>query len=143
MAVDCGYFDKFNDLTEKYVSPYGQGETMATQICTAVTNIIYHWYNDGDVFDNTYHLKGWWNDISSYANWLSKYADGDIVLDNIETCDSEDDYEDLLKELADGWMDSNYLNEMNEMPIQGDIYECNGKFKFKEPKGEDEEDEWW
>lgn len=68
MAVNWNYFDKFEAITVKYMPDYGEGETIASQAVTAVNKLIYKWYNDGDVFDNTKYLEGWWNDLSSYAN---------------------------------------------------------------------------
>ena len=71
-GVEWDYFDKFQKIIDKYMSSNGEGETKASQVVTAINKLIYKWYNDGDVFDNTHHLKGWWNDLSSYANWLYK-----------------------------------------------------------------------
>ena len=65
MAVDWSYFDKFDPLQDKYLPNRGEGDTIATQIVTAVAKLIYKWYNDGDVFDNTWYLDGWLNDLSS------------------------------------------------------------------------------
>ena len=60
MAVSWIYYDliKFEELNKKYLPERGEGETKATQIVTALNKLIYKWYNDGDVFDNTYHLEG-------------------------------------------------------------------------------------
>ena len=86
MAVDWGYYDKFDGLNDKYLPISGEGETKATQIVTAVSKLVYKWYNDGDVFDNTFHLEGWANDLSSYANWLYEHTDADNILANISNC---------------------------------------------------------
>ena len=59
------YFNKFKELNNKYLPDMGEGETKATQVVTAVTKLVYKWYNDGDVYDNTYMMKGWCNDLSS------------------------------------------------------------------------------
>ena len=144
MAVDWGYFDKYEKADDKYLPFMGEGETMATQICTAVTKLIYKWYNDGDVFDNTYHLNGWANDLSSYANWLVEYANAGRIMVGIEECRSGDDYEDLLKDLADKYLDMDFLDKANEHPKQGSIYDCDGRFKFDDSFYDDEDDdEWW
>ena len=74
MAVDWGYYDKFDGINDKYLPVYSEGETKATQIVTAVNKLVYKYYNDGDVFDNTRYLSGWANDLSDYANWLYKYT---------------------------------------------------------------------
>lgn len=69
-GVDWEYFNKFKEINNKYLPDRDEGKTKASQVVTAVNKLIYKWYNDGDVFDNHYFLAGWWNDLSSYANWL-------------------------------------------------------------------------
>lgn len=146
MSVNWSYYDneKFDMLNDKYLPSRGEGETKATQIVTCVNKLIYKWYNDGDVFDNTYHLDGWWNDLSSYANWLYEYANVKDILDKISNCYNDSDYEDLLKELADKLFDEEYLYYQNNIEKRGTIYQCEGKFKFEELEDEDEEDDdYW
>lgn len=124
----------------------GEGETMASQIATAVNKLVYKWYNDGDVFDNNYILKGWCNDLSSYANWLDKYVsdgtDCDLILHEIVWCRNEGDYEQLLFALAKKLLDPEYLELMDEEPKQGSIYDCEGRYSFNE-NTEDDEDDYW
>ena len=142
-SVDWDYYDKFEDLINKYMPDQGEGETLASQIVTAVNKLVYKWYNDGDVYDNVNSgLQGWANDLSSYANWLYKYAPGDVpqILKNIYGMGEESDYETLLKELADNLLDENLLDSL-EKSKQGSIYDCDGPFEFKEYDEEDE-DEW-
>lgn len=93
-SVDWGYYNKFKDITDKYMSNEGEGETMASQIVTAINKLVYKWYNDGDVFDNVHSgLEGWANDLSSYANWLYKYVDGtQDTLKEIYGMGDESDY---------------------------------------------------
>ena len=140
MAVDWGYYDKFEELIDKYLPMRGEGETKATQIVTAVNKLIYKWYNDGDVFDTTYHLRGWANDLSDYANWLYEHTDADTILAKIIICYNESDYEDLLQELTDKLFDEAYLENENKIAKIGTIYKCDGMFKWVE---EEEEDEEW
>ena len=103
---------------------------MATQICTAVNKLIYKWYNDGDVFDNTYKLDGWANDLSSYANWLYKWVKGtQEILDRICTAD-ENTYEQILKDLADTLLTKESLEYYAKLPAVGSVYVCDGKFEF-------------
>lgn len=143
MAVDWGYYDKFDAVNDKYLPFSGEGETVATQIVTAVCKLVYKWYNDGDVFDNTHHLEGWANDLSSYANWLYENTkDAWKILNKIDSCYGESDYEDLLKELADKLLNEEYLAEQNKLEKVGTIYECDGKFKFEE-NDDEEEEEWY
>ena len=142
MSVQWDYYDKFETLVDKYMLSRGEGETKASQIVTAVNKLVYKWYNDGDVFDNTTYLKGWANDLSSYANWL--YANTtkrvQMILDTVYDCCNDSDYEDLLQELTEELLKEEYLAEQNKLERVGTIYECNGKFKFVE-FDEDEEDE--
>lgn len=141
MSVQWDYYDKFEALIDKYMLPRGEGETKATQIVTAVNKLVYKWYNDGDVFDNTKYLEGWANDLSSYANWLYHHTTEKVqtILNKVYDCRNESDYEDLLKELADELLDGKYLAKQNEVEKEFTIYNYDGKFKFLE-FDEDEED---
>lgn len=142
MAVNWDYYDKFESLVDKYLPMRGEGETKATQIVTAVNKLVYKWYNDGDVFDNSHALEGWCNDLSSYANWLYYHTDTRNILNKISMCFNESDYEDLLKELADKLLDEEYLEEQNRIKKVETIYECIGVFKWVEPNEDEEEDDW-
>lgn len=141
MGVNWDYYDKFEELNGKYLPIKGEGSTKATQIVTALSKLVYKYYNDGDVFDNTYYLEGWANDLSDYANWLYYYTTVEVkeILDKIKVCYTDDEYEDLLKELADTLFDGEYLAEQNKLEKVFTIYDCEGKFKFEEVT-EDEED---
>lgn len=143
MFVCWDYFDRFEAVNDKYLPMRGEGETFATQICTAVNKLIYKWYNDGDVYDNTYGgLTGWCNDLSDYANWLANVCPlAKDILDDIKTAESDDDYEHILKALADYFLDEDYLDKMNALPKKGTIYDCKGEYQFVEPTEEDEY--WW
>lgn len=138
MAVSWDYFDKFETLMEKYLPVRGEGETKATQIVTAVNKLVYKYYNDGDVFDNTHYLKGWANDLSDYANWLYYHTDARNILDKITTCFSDGDYEELLKELADKLFDEGNLAEQDKIKKAESIYDCVGKFKYAEVNEEED-----
>ena len=143
MAVSWDYYDKFETLVDKYMPPRGEGETKATQIVTAVNKLVYKWYNDGDVFDNTYHLEGWANDLSDYANWLYEHTNAEVrnILDKISSCLWNEEYEDLLKELTDELLEEEYLYIQNKFDKVDSIYTCEGKFKFEESY--DDEDDYW
>ena len=142
MSVNWSYYDdkRFDVLNDKYLPSMGEGETKATQIVTAVNKLIYKWYNDGDVYDNTHYLSGWCNDLSDYANWLEQNTNAKRILLSIAYCYDDSDYEDLLKELANKLFDEEYLEEQNKIEKVGTIYNCKGKFKFEEV--DDEEDYW-
>lgn len=139
MAVEWSYYDKFEPMFDKYLPSRGEGETKATQIVTAVCKLVYKWYNDGDVFDNSYVLEGWANDLSDYANWLWEYTEADEILDNVMRCYNNSDYENLLKELTDKLIDADFLEKMNNEEKVGTIYKCDGKFQFVEYYEEDED----
>lgn len=143
--VNWDYYNKFGRVMDTYLPARGEGETMATQIVTAVNKLVYKWYNDGDVYDNTYHLEGWVNDLSSYANWLYNYMDDETqeILYGIEECYNDDDYEELLRRLADHLLDEEDLEHEAQHPADGSIYNDNeGPFYFKE-RDDEEEDLWW
>lgn len=135
-------FDKFDAVIEKYMPRIGQGETKASQVCTAVNKLVYKWFNDGDVFDNTFYLEGWFNDLSDYANWLDRYTDFGDILRRIATCDDEDDYTDLLYDLCVAALDEDYLMGLSMIQKEGDIYNCAGDFRFVEDQDDEEEEEW-
>lgn len=140
MAVNWDYFDRFEKVTSNYLPNYGEGDTIASQAVTAVTKLVYKWYNDGDVFDNTKYLEGWANDLSSYANWLAKYTPAGSILSRVYECYTGDDYEDLLQDLADLILDADWLEEWKDVPKAESIYDCTGDFKFIEYSEDDEED---
>lgn len=140
-GVDWSYYDKdeFSKISDKYLPIKGDGNSMATQICTAVSKLVYKWYNDGDVFDNTYYLDGWANDLSSYANWLFKNVpEVQDILYEIKNCYTDGDYEELLKRLADYCFREEYLDIMSCIAKQGSVYKCDGPFHFEDNDWEDE-----
>ena len=141
MSVDWDEFDKFDSVQDLYLPVSGEGETKATQIVTAVTKLVYKYYNDGDVFDGTYELTHGYNDLSSYANWLNNYcpnAAGHLA--KIISAHSFDDYEDLLMGLAEMAFDEDFLAEMNKIPKEGSIYECDGVYKYGEYEYDEDKD---
>jgi len=143
-GVSWDYYDKqwIKDVEAKYLPPRGEGETMATQITTAIAKLVYKWYNDGDVFDNQHGLEGWCNDLSSYANWLALYVDGaDEILGRIFDITTGAQYEELLKDLVDKYQDMDLLDQYNAKPKVGTVYDCEGPFVFREYYDDDEEEE--
>lgn len=142
-GVNWSYFDKFDKIENKYLPVRGEGDNMATQIVTATAKLVYKWYNDGDVYDNSYYMDGWCNDLSSYANWLYKNIPGtsDILL-RIMNCFNCSGYENILKDLVDFTNTFEFLEEYEKKEKTGSIYDCDGPFKFDE-YDDDEEDEWY
>lgn len=143
-SVNWDYYNKFDEITDKYMSSQGEGETLASQIVTAINKLVYKWYNDGDVFDNVHSsLSGWANDLSSYANWLYKYCEeSKPILYDIYGMGDESDYETLLQELADACLNEEFLKEF-EKPKQGSIYNCDGPFEFSEYNEDEEEEDYY
>ena len=130
--VDWDYFDKYNEIINEYMPAVGEGKSIASQIVTAVNKIIFKYYNDGDVFDNTKCLEGWCNNLSTFANWLDKYTNAGDILEDVWECTTESEYEDLLQELADYLLDEEILAEKAEIPACDSIYTCTGRFRFVE-----------
>lgn len=128
-----------------YLPPTGEGDTKASQIATAVFKLVFRWFNDGDVYDNSYYMQGWANDLSSYANWLYKYVPAtQDILDRIYDCNSEEAYEEILSDLMVATGDAEDLENWEKEPKQGSVYNCNGPFKWIDLEAEDEEyeDSW-
>lgn len=143
MSVNWSEFDKFTRVIDMYMPASGEGDTKASQLVTAVNKIIYKWYNDGDVFDNTGAMEGWANDLSSYANWLYKYIPiSRSILDEIYDCFNDGEYEDLLYSLASATLDDEDVENLAEEPKEGSIYDCEGPFEYVEPEDDDEEWEY-
>lgn len=135
------YFCKFEDILDKYMLPVGEGETIASQIVTAVNMLVYKWYNDGDTYDNTHNLSGWCNDLSDYANWLYAHTDEKMVLKMIFVADTDEDYEEILGTLADKLLTEEVLAPLSEKPKDGSIYKCSGPFKYDETVSDDDYDD--
>ena len=142
-GVDWDYYDKYEELSDKYLPRRGEGDTLATQICTAVNKLVYKWYNDGDVYDNTHKMAGWWNDLSSYANWLARYVPGaKEILDRIYVCSTHGEYEHILKDLTDLCFDESDMKRRNRMETNGTVYNCVGDYVFSDKYEDEDEDEY-
>ena len=132
-------FDRFGQVTNRFMPSIGEGETIASQASTAINKLVYKWFNDGDVFDNTYGMEGWANDLSTYANWLANHIEGaEEILDGIVDCYNDDDYTELLYQLCDVCADLEDMENRDNLPADGSIYTEEGRFKFEEY----EEEEW-
>lgn len=132
----------YNMATGMYLPSTGEGDTFANQVVTAVNKLVYKWYNDGDVFDNTHGMEGWGNDLSSFANWLYKYIpQSRKVLEGIYMCVTDSRYEVILSQLVRACLDTEDLENWDNLPKKGSIYNCDGPFTFDDdPYGEDDED---
>lgn len=149
-GVSWDYYDnqRFHDINAKYLPNSGEGDTLATQAVTAVNKLVYKWYNDGDVYDNSnpVGMTGWANDLSDYANWLAQNIDGaKDILDGIFNLSYGDEskYEDLLRDLSDLIMDEEYLDQLNSQPKDGSVYNCSGDYSWDENRNYDDEDDYY
>ena len=142
--LDWSYFDKFEPVDNKYLPDRGEGNTMANQIVTATAKLVYKWYNDGDTPDNTHFLTGWWNDLSSYANWIYKYVPkARNILDNFFTCHNGDEYtRNFLQPLVDLTNTFEFLVNYETKYKVGTIYDCDGPFIWKDYEDEEDEEDW-
>ena len=96
------FSDPVTDRIEKdFLPANGEGDSMMSQAVTATTKLIYKWFNDGDVFDNTFGLQGWANDLSDYANWLDEnIPEAAAILSRIKAVGSDESaYTQLLFDL--------------------------------------------
>lgn len=141
--------EDFSNMASKYMPREGQGTTKASQIVTAVNRLIFKWYNDGDVYDNTYYLEGWENDLSSQANWLHTYCKPDTdcegipdVLRLVFHAQTEDDYEGILEQLAGICLVPGYLDQQNMLPAEGSIYDADGPYEFIDRYEDEYDDEY-
>lgn len=142
-GVDWEYFDRYTTVIEKYLPNRGEGATKATQAVTAVNKLIYKWFNDGDVYDNTHTLTGWLNNLSSYANWLDEHIPACMpILARIGEIGTQAEYEHILKDLADTVLgNEDLLDELNHSDLEGTIYDCPGPYEFVEGCEEDEDED--
>lgn len=135
-------WDDFNDVSkrlEPYLEIKGQGTTMASQVAACVSNLVYHFFNDGDIFDTTHHLKTTCNDFSARANWLYLNQPATRpVLDRIEKVRTKGDYADLLFDLCEIY-DADTLASLAKEPAKEDIYKSKCKFSCEEEEDDDDE----
>lgn len=145
MSIAWSDFDQFKGIEDKYLPVFGQGETMATQIVTAVCKLVYKWFNDGDVYDNTHYLEGWANDLSDYANWLNENIDNRIVRDILFAgayAKTDDKYEEHLYSLCEMVMNEGFLQEYAGKAAVGSIYDCSGEYSYRDYSYNSEEEDW-
>ncbi len=141
MSVSWDYFNKFEYVIDTYMPMQGEGDSLGSQIVTAINKLIYKWYNDGDVYDNCHGMEGWANDLSSYANWLYKYCPRSrSILERIYDCFNSNEYESILKDLADACLDAEDIENYSKKPVSGSIYNCDGPFEWTDDW--DDEDEY-
>lgn len=136
--VDYSYYRRFNKLNSIYFQDEGEGTTMATQLITAINKLVYEYYNNGLVYDNT--SKDWKDcdcredDLCSFANWIHKYYPGlRPILDKVKTITKNSEYEKILKELVSSVMNETFLrNENNKPKTSASVYDIDEPFKVKD-----------
>lgn len=130
------------DAIQEEFLPYdGEGENFSSQAVTAVSKLIYKWFNDGDVYDNNYYLEGFVNDLSSYANWLYKYVpEVRDILERIYTAQDENSYSAILYNLLESILSWDFVNEHKDEDCIGSIYDCEGPFSFRIYDEEDDDE---
>lgn len=127
------FIESADAILDRYLPTSGEGENMAEQAVTATNKIEFGWYNDGDVFDNTYQLEGWANDLSCYANWLHHYVPGAAeVLAGIKNISSDAEYAALVQELKNVVYNEGLLRQLEAEAALDSIYECDGPYKFED-----------
>lgn len=128
--VSWDYFDKYQDIADEF-GVVGESKNMANQIVSAISILIYRWYNDGDTYDNLDGLIGSYNDISSFANWLYTYCPEtqEILKSIYDVSGDMSMYENILKGLADTMFNKTILNKYVDKQVEGNIFKCDGPFK--------------
>ena len=135
MAFSWDDVDEYAKVLDQYLPDIGEGDTMASQVATAVSRIGYRWFNDGDTI--------WTDECQSCADWLYENIRGaDRVIsalnkqpfagepsldDDIDNDDGRysDIYGDKLKKLFDISVNLD-LKGLNEEPAVGSVFDCEG-----------------
>ena len=135
--LDYGYFDRFDEVLYIYrPKTIRQGETKATQLAVAIKILIFEWYEENGVYDNTELVKYSGINLTNYANWIyNNYPESRQILDRVYTIYHAAGYDMILKDLADKFLDKDFLSKEHKKPACGSIFETKGKFKFKDWNG--------
>lgn len=138
---DPTFWDQFDDVADEYLPDQGEGDTAAEQAVTALNKLVYRFYNDGDVYDNSGYLESY-NDLSDEANWLYKNIPGvRQIMERVWDAD-RNEYERILTDLAENILgDRELLYGLDQEGKKGTIYDCDGPFIYMEPLDDDEWDE--
>lgn len=127
MALNSNDIDKYYEVLTQYLPDTGEGDTMATQLATAVDRIVYRWFNDGDTI--------WTDECQPFADWLWENIDGiDTVIDDmnqymfagfpyIKDLTFRGIYENCLKRILDIATDRELLNSLDSRPLEGSVFD--------------------
>lgn len=145
MALNSSDIDKYYEVLTQYLPDTGEGNTMATQLVTAVDRIVYRWFNDGDTI--------WTDECQSFADWLCENIGGiDVVIDDmnqymfagfpyIKDWTFRGIYENCLKKILDIATDRDLLNDLDSRSKEGSIFDSQGSvLDVMETEFEDEDD---
>ncbi len=122
--------EEYSKVLQKYVSASGEGDTMASQVATAVNRILGRFLNDGDTI--------WSYSLCNEADWLYENAGPEVsdMIDNINdyvfagspTLDGYDEntYTEWIGELLDFVCYGGLLESLADEPATGSIYDCSG-----------------
>ena len=128
---EWGSFEKFKKINDN-LPPVGDGDSRGTQASTAICKLVYRYYNDGDIYDNTYSLSGAGDIIcTGCANWLWQYIDGaDVILDKIKKLhlNDGDGYAEILYKVAE--LVESQMDELLTKEKVGDAYMGDGPYKI-------------
>ena len=134
-SVEWGYFDQFDPVLDNFLPPNGEGTNLAQQFTVATNKLIYGWYNNKDVYDNTHNITGGDDNLSSYANWLASRDDTcKQILNKIKDVKLYGQYEDILKVLADYVWTQKDFEELLNTPKTGSVYNATGDYKWEPPE---------
>lgn len=142
-SVDWDFFDKFQPIVDDYLPDEGEGNTMAMQLAAAISKLVYRYYNDGDVYDNTANLESM-TDLSDFANWIYIYFPSSRnILKRIWKVKTKSEYEDILKELCEELINDDTLYEADHKPRRDSIYHyTTGPFTWLDPYFEEDWKAW-
>lgn len=140
-------FDKFNKILDIYMPHSGEGNTVASQIATAVAKIAYRWFNDGDTVSSDWMVTGETiaGGLSQFANWLyinvreSRQMFNDWLEKFNHNPISNAEYEEFLYDLCTNLLNPDLLDGYSTEDKIDTIYNnrwANGKFK---PELDDDE----
>ena len=144
-------FEKFNKVLDIYMPDQGEGESLASQIATAVAKIVYRWFNDGDTVSSKWMVQSGTDEggMSQFANWLYiNIADSRPMFRNwLDKFDNESvtdaEYENFLYDMCKNLLDPDFLDGYSTEPKYDSIYNASKYNKagvFAPTR--DDEDEW-
>lgn len=121
---------EYTDIVNKYMESSGEGNTMASQMVTCVSNMIGKWFRNEDIYDNRFKMNWDCNSLSSYANWLYVYVpEVREYLNVIPFCGALE-YEDILLHIVDTIMHEDFISKyIDKDRTDESIYRMCGRFR--------------